>query len=660
LAKVTDPISFGPLKSKNRLVGAPLLIGAGNDPQTHVPQQSVVDLYRERAAGGAGLITVHGTFIMYDPPQIPVATLSILVTPEQVEGYARIAQAIHEEGAKCTLQLVHGGRQVPDIRYIFGQEGAPAPKAPSDQTPAYSGFKPRGLTLDETEEIIDAHVQAAVRAKEAGYDGVTFHGAHGFMLMEFMSPYTNVGRDDKYGRDRMAFAEELVKRTRKACGPDFAIIVRVSVTEGMGPRGITPELVATEIGPRLEQAGIDALDLSAGNFETFYFVGPPLYLPRGCYIDWMEPVQKALKIPVIGVGRINHPRLVEKILAEERVQAVALGRALLADPEFPNKMISGRWDKINQCIACNACSDNLSPAGASLACAVNPLLGRPADRTKAQTRVGKPKKVVVVGGGPAGMQSAEVAATRGHDVTLFEQRAKLGGQVNVGGAIPRVYTKELTLVVRQLTKGLKNAGVKVELGKRATAEMIGVLEPDVVIIATGGTPKRLNIPGADKPHVVTQEEYIEKDLKLGRRVIVIGGRYGSEVALSLARQGRDVILLEEGPESVNGTAPYFGREWRNQVLQEMMHREPSLRIRNNVRVNAILDDEVSVNWAEGLRWAELLPADSVVLALGSEANRDLVSTLADSGVEIKEIGDCVEPRTIFWAVQEGAQTGLDI
>jgi 2,4-dienoyl-CoA reductase-like NADH-dependent reductase (Old Yellow Enzyme family)/thioredoxin reductase len=661
VAKVTDPISFGPLKLRNRLVGAPLLITGGIDPNSRTLTQAVIDLYRERAAGGIGMITLHGTMIGTEPEvMLGGGGGGTFVTDEQVESFARVAEAIHAEGVPCTLQLVHGGRQVPDLRYILGQEGAPLPSAPSDSTPPFAQFKPHGLTLEETEAMIDAHVAAAIRAKKAGYDGVTYHGAHGFMLMEFMSPYTNTGRDDQYGKDRMLFATELVRRTREACGPDFAIIVRVSVTEGMGKRGITPELVATEIGPRLEAAGIDALDLSAGNFETFYFVGPPLYWPRGVYIDWMEKVQKALTIPVIGVGRINDPRLVERILAEERVQAVALGRALLADPEFPNKMISGRWDEIRKCIACNACVFNPSPHSAAFACAVNPLLARPVDQEKARTPAERRKRVLVVGGGPGGMQAAEIAAMRGHEVTLFEKRKELGGQINIGSSMPRVYTKELTLVVKWLSERLKELGVNVQTGHEVTPGEIREMSPDVVLVATGAKMIRPDIPGVNKPHVVTQEEVIEKSLTLGRRIIVVGARYGSEIALSLARQGKEVVLVEELGEAFNCSTPYFGLTWRNQLLPEMMHREPLLRIRNGVKVNEIYDDEVSVNWSERLRWQELLPADNVVLALGPVADKSFAEALGGKEFEVRTIGDMNEPRSIFWAVQEGAQAGLEI
>ena len=661
MAKVTDPINFGPLKLKNRLVGAPLLITGGVDPNTRTQTQAVIDLYRERAAGGIGMITLHGTMIGSEPEvMITGGGGGTFVTDDQVESYARIAEAIHAEGVPCTLQLVHGGRQVPDLRYILGQEGAPPPSAPSASTPPFAQFKPHGLTLDETEAMIDAHVAAAVRAKGAGFDGVTYHGAHGFMLMEFLSPYTNVGRDDKYGRDRTLFATELVRRTREACGSNFAIIVRVSVTEGMGKRGITPELVATEIGPRLQAAGIDALDLSAGNFETFYFVGPPLYWPRGVYIDWMEQVQKALTIPVIGVGRINDPRLAEKILAEERVQAVALGRALLADPEFPRKMIEGRWDEIRQCIACNACAWNPSPYGAAFACAVNPLLARPADQDKAQTPAERRKKVVVVGGGPGGMQAAEIAAMRGHEVTLFEKRKELGGQIIIGSSFPRVYTKELELVVKWLSKRLKELGVNVQTGREMTSGVLSEMKPEIVLVATGAKPVIPDISGVDKPHVVTQEDVVEKELKLGKRVIVVGGRYGAEMALSLARQGKEVILVEELAEAFNCTTPYFDPTWRTQLLAETMHKEPLLRIRNGVHINEIYDDEVSVNWGERLRYQELLPADNVVLALGPAPDKSFAEALGDAGFEVRTIGDVNAPRSIFWAVQEGAQAGLEI
>jgi 2,4-dienoyl-CoA reductase-like NADH-dependent reductase (Old Yellow Enzyme family)/thioredoxin reductase len=646
------------MRLKNRLVAAPLLTVAGwvaDGP----PMQSVYDLYQERAEGGTALVQVEAISIFDSGSDQATRTM---VRPHHLEGLAKIADVIHKGGAKATVQLYQGGRQHPNIEALLSGKGDWRPVAPSEKTPPYHGWQPRALTADEVEEYLDQYASAALKAKQAGFDGALFHGAHGFLPMQFLSPYTNVGRDDTYGRDRVLFAEEMVKRSRAKVGPDFALILRISGYEGMGDRGLTPTLIAREIAPRLVAAGLDAIDVSGGNFEKFYWVGPPLYFPRGVMLPWAEEIQKAVDVPVIGIGRITHPRLVEKVLAEERVKLVAFGRALMADPDFPRKMLEGRWDEIRQCIACGACPWMGAPEGASLGCAINPFLGLPAKRAEAEARVDKPKKVVVVGGGVGGLEAADVAASRGHDVTLIEKGERLGGLVNLSDSIPRVYTRELGQTVSYMERRLKNAGVRVETGKEATVEGVKALAPDVVIVATGSAPAGSDIPGADGPQVMTQEAYLEKQPELGQKVVVIGA-LGAELALGLARMGKQVVLLDERPDPdanavITGT-PYLHDQWRSQLLMELMHDEPNLRIRVAAKVKTIDAEGVTFNYRD-LSWEETAPADNVVLALGRSSRRDLAEALKAAGLSVREIGDCVEPRTIWNAVHEGAGAALEI
>ena len=658
MAKASDPINVGPMQLKNRLVGAPLLTVAGwvaDGP----PMQSVYDLYQERAEGGVGLVQVEAIGI-FDSGS--AAATRTMVREHHLEGLAKIAEVIHKGGAKATVQLYQGGRQHPNIEALLSGKGDWRPVAPSDKTPSYHGWQPRGLSAEEVEEYLDQYASAALKAKQAGFDGALFHAAHGFLPMQFMSPYTNVGRDDKYGRDRAVFAEEMIRRSRAKVGPDFALSLRISGYEGMGDRGLTPTFIAKEIAPRLVAAGIDAIDVSGGNFEKFYWVGPPLYFPRGVMIPWAEEIQKAVDVPVIGIGRITHPRLVEKILAEERVSLVAFGRALMADPDFPRKMLEGRWDEIRQCIACGACPWMGAPEGASLGCAVNPFLGLPAKRALAEARAERPKRVVVVGGGVGGLEAADVAAARGHDVTLIEKSERLGGLVNLSDSIPRVYTRELGQTVSYVQRRLEKAGVKIETGKEATVDSVKALKPDVVVVATGSAPVTSDIPGAEMPHVLRQEEYLEKLPELGEKVVVVGAM-GAELALGLARMGKQVVLLDEraDPDAnavITGT-PYLHDQWRSQLLMELMHDEPNLRIRAGAKVKTITGEGVVFNYRD-LAWEETAPADSVILALGRAPRRELVEALKASGVEVREVGDCVEPRTIWNAVHEGAAAALEI
>jgi 2,4-dienoyl-CoA reductase-like NADH-dependent reductase (Old Yellow Enzyme family)/thioredoxin reductase len=649
MAKASDPINIGPVRVENRLVGAPLLTN-GAYWDEHGPGQAVVDLYRERAEGGAGLVHVEAV-------GITARRGKSLGAPEQIEGFARLSEAIHDAGAKATVQLIHAGRQ-----FFTDTWGRPPPGAAtvsvSDETPAWAGVQPRGLTVQEIEQIHASFARAAANAKQAGFDGVMFHGTHGFLIQQFMSPYTNVGRRDRYGTDRSAFAVDLIQRTREAVGPDFALIMRINGHEGV-EGGLTAEIIAEEIAPRLEEAGIDAIEVTAANFEKFYFVGPPIYFPRGIYIPWAETIQKSVKIPVIGVGRLNHPHLIEKILAEERVAMVALGRTLLADPDFPRKMLEGRWDEIRHCTACGECGGSLAPPGAAMGCAINPYLGRPAVRSKLEMPAPDRKKVMVIGGGIGGMTAAEVAASRGHDVTLYEKASRLGGMLNVASSIPRVYTRELRNFVWDGTHRLEQVGVKLRLESEVTPDIIAEMEPDVVVLAVGSEPVKPEVPGIEKPFVVTQEQCINNEVELGQRVAVFGGQEGAEIALGLAREGRFVTLLSETDETEVARAPWHAGTWRWQLLLEMMHDEEHLRIRTGIKLKKVIDGAIVISFRNGT-WEETLKVDNLVLALGRRSADSLKDSLSELVEEVYEVGDCVQPRSVFHAVHEATETALKI
>lgn len=648
MAKASDPLDIGPLRIQNRLVAAPMLTQA-SQWSAQGPSQALLDLYRERAEGGVGLLHVEAVGIA---PRLGKS----LGTDTNIEAFARLARTIHEGGARATVQLIHSGRQ-----FFTDAWGSPTPGAQtvsvSDETPAWAGVQPRGLSLEEIDQIFDSFARAAANAKEAGFDGVMFHGTHGFLIQQFMSPYTNVGRNDRYGQDRAAFAVDLIERTRAVVGPDFALMMRVCGNEGVDG-GLTAELVAEEIAPKLEAAGIDAIEVTAASFEKFYFVGPPIYFPRGAYIPWAETIQKSVRIPVIGVGRLNHPHLIEKILADERVAAVSLGRTLLADPEFPRKMLEGRWDDIRHCTACGECGGGLVPPGAAMGCAINPFLGRPGMKAKLDTPAPEAKKVMVIGGGIGGMTAAEVAARRGHSVTLYEKGDRLGGLLNAASSVPHVYTRELRNFIWDGARRLGEAGVRVELSREVTPDLVREMEPDVLLLATGSRPAIAAIEGANKPHVITQEDYINNGAKVGERVAVIGAEEGAEVALGLARAGKFVTLLVEGDESTVAKAPWHAGTWRWQRLLEMMHEEDRLRIRTNVQVRKIVDDGIVVRFRHGT-WEEKLKVDTVVMACGRSPRNELAAEFAEVA-EVHEVGDCVEPRSVFYAVHEATDAALKI
>jgi len=626
------------MEVKNRIVAAPLM--SNTDIFGYVTQ-NMYDLYEERAAGGAGLVHVEAAAIRKDGR--PFDQLG-LWHDRFLPGLTKLAEAVHRGGAKASIQLLHAGREA------SAPLNRTAVWAPSTKTPPWAQQKPRALSTEECEKIIDAYAAAALRAKQAGFDCVLFHGTHGFLPQQFMSPWTNIDREDKYA-EPTAFVTEIVKRTRKVVGPDLALIFRIPGTEHLGEHGLTPKMMAEIIAPALEKAGIDALDVTAGLWLRFDIIIPSLYYPRASMIPYAEPIKKAVKVPVVGGGRVNDYRLVERLIEEEKVDLVYIGRQMLADPELPKKMLEGRYSEIRKCIACEGCFTRRLRYS-SMICSINPTLGR--IEKFPMTPAERPQKVLIVGGGVGGMEAARVAALRGHDVTLCEKAGQLGGQVNIASAIPRLYTRELRNYARQLSDWLNKLDVKVEMGREVTLEIIKKMRPDVVLIATGSTPTIPAIPGVDKPIVITEEDCIKNDAKVGKRVVILGGGRGAEIAVSQCKAGRDVTILEEGGPGNIGLAPYIKGMRRFTLLR--MVWQSGAQVVTEARIREITDK--GVNYLDKDSKERTVEADTVVLAIGRTPNRRLVEKItpfmiAELDSELIEIGDCLEPRDQLDAIHDG-------
>lgn len=634
MAKIFEPIKIGKMEIKNRIVGAPTYCGYA-DEEGYVTKR-LIDLYEERAKGGAGLITVEFSRISAED-RMSHRMLGVY-SDRHIPGLSELADVIHLGGAKASLQIWLGGRQSnPQITGV-------QPVAPSACSPR-AGIIPRVLTTEECARLADLYAIAAGRVKAASFDAVMYHGTHGFLPQQFMSPYTN-DRKDKYG-DRLAFPIEMIQKTRAVVGENFPIIFRISGDEFLGERGITLEMAATEIAPALVKAGADCIDVSAGVFETFDKFGMPLYSPRGFLVHLAEGIREMVNVPVVAVGRINDARFAEKIIEDGRADMVALSRGLLADPYFPKKMQQGRYDEIRKCIACKACTD-MSSAQYPVKCAVNPDFGREKDY---QIRPAlKPKKVVVIGGGVGGMEAARVATLRGHKITLYEKGQKLGGLVNLASSFPRLYTRELSNIVDWLTKQLKELDVQIELGKEMTPAMVEELKPDVVLVATGSSPEIPDIPGVDRSLAVTLDAYLKGEAKVGERVAIIGAAHGAELAVSLAREGKEVTILESGGIEIIGAAPYMDRI-RKSVLHGYLQEE-RIKILTEVRIKNITDKGIIFIDKEGKE--ERLEVDNVVIASGRKPNNQLSKALRAKFTELYEIGDVIKPRRILSAIHEAS------
>jgi len=641
MPKVFEPIKVGTMEVKNRIWTLPMVQGYADREGFVTPK--LIYAYKRRAEGGWGLVHVEASYIRMDGNCF-YAMLGVY-SDLQITGLREVADAIHEAGAKCSIQPMHGGKQ----SNVGAARGA-QPVGPSTVTPCVFSAPPRALTTKECEELIEQFAEAAARSKLAGFDTVLLHAAHGFLLTSFMSPYSNVGRDDRFA-DYAVFATEVVKKCKEYCGADYPIMMRIDVDE-MVPGGITPELNRRLI-PALVEAGVDGFDLTNSNFDSLAYNLEPIYWSRGGRVDQLLQVREFTTVPLAVRGRINDPILVEKIIEDGRADIVALGRAMLADPDFPKKMQEGRYDDIRKCTACDwSCAWKLFQQ-VPIQCSVNYNYGKEWQEYYGPPPARTPRKVMVVGGGVAGMECARVCAERGHKVTLYEKDDKLGGMVHLAAGTPRLNTADLANIIDWLPRELDKLGVEVRLNKAVTLADIEAAKPDAVVIATGSRLTVPAIPGANLPHVLSLEDYYFERKEVGQRVVVLGGQEGAEGAVSLAREGKEVTLVSETATYADANYMYLVRT--NCVSQYLA--EGNVKIITEAKFKEITADGVRITDKEGRE--QLLPADTVVYAVGRTPVRQLVDALSGRpGVYV--IGDCKEARRKHEAIHEGAAAGRQI
>jgi 2,4-dienoyl-CoA reductase-like NADH-dependent reductase (Old Yellow Enzyme family)/thioredoxin reductase len=632
-----EPYTIRSLELKNRLICAPCERNYANVDGSVTEQY--IDYLVERAKGGVGLIIPES---MYTDPvgRGHIRQLGIY-SDHLIPGLKRMTEAVHQHGAKIASELMFTGREASS--YITGfQPVAPSPVACKVLA---GGDAPRELTKDEIKKLIDDYGEAARRSVEAGFDLVEVHGAHGYIIGQFLSPFTNK-RTDEYGgsfENRMRFPLEIVAKVREVVGDHYPLAYRMSADEKIEDGLHIDDMVI--FSKRLEEAGIDLIDVSAGIYESVIWIAQPMAFPRGCLVDLGWEIKKNVKIPVSIVGRINHPDLAEEILATQKADFIAIGRALHADPYWPMKVQQGQVEGIRICPACMSCSDQLA-TNLPITCAINPEAGR--ERELAIKRAKKRKKVLVVGAGPAGMEAARVAHLRGHQVILMEKEKRMGGQLVYASRSP--HKKEFEEVIQFLERQLKKLKVDVRLGKEVTATTIKRIKPHAVVIATGATPALPFTPGVDKPHVHTAMEVLDELVALtGKTVVIGGGLVGLETALYLVEHGVAPVVIIEPTDKLGGNVGLrMGWYVRNAVTTH-----PDIEVRTETTVEAIKDDSVVVQKKGAF---EELPAKNVILAVGMRNNNLLAEELRAKGSvqELYIIGDCSIPRTMKEAFEEAA------
>ena len=652
--KLFEPGRIGIMELKNHLIMPPMVPNFGS--ATGEVTDQLINYYAARAKGGVGLIVIEAASVDY-PVGKPVSNQISIDNDKFIPGMARLAEAIHNWGAKAVVQIHHAGRQTKPALTDGIQPVAPSAEPCLFYQEAPFNIQPRVLTYNEVQENVQKFVDAAVRVQEAGFDGVMLHGAHGYLIGQFMSPISNK-RIDRYGGDfnrRMRFPLEIIAGIREKLGPNFPILFRYSADE-MYPGGITldgPEGSGTgkDIAKRLEAAGVDALCISCGIYISMTTLLEPMMYDEGWRVYMAEAIKKEVKIPVSTVGVIRSPEVAEKILEDERADFVEIGRTLIADPEWPNKSMAGKVDEILKCISCNNCVDRIFRK-MTMTCTQNPEVGREGEWAKLEPATTK-KKVMVVGGGPGGMEAARVAHLRGHDVTLYET-AELGGQLKIGAVAPG--KAKVNWVTNWLTGQIKKLGVKVQTGVAVDEAKIKAAKPDVVIIATGGEPFIPDIPGITGPNVVGYKDLLSGAKSVpGTNVVVAGGgMVGCECAWHLAEQGKKVTILEMLDDILLDMEPITRAE-----LMFIRLPEKGVTWRTKLTILEITPEDVGVIDRFGNK--SVIPADNVVVALGVSPVNKLEAAAKAAGVpEVFVIGDAKKARKIVDAKYEGAWVARQI
>ena len=634
---------IGKVKIRNRIVMSPMMTHFGGI-MGEVTQQTI-DHYVARAKGGVGLIITGGTeFYPFPTSRLDTYGGGLSVAEDKYKkGLSELTEAVHAWGAKIFLQISHSGR-TQSAASLKGYQ--PVSSSPVPATRPGAGFPtPRALTRGEIYEFIERWAQGAWRAKQAGFDGVSLHMAHGTLMTSFISPLLNQ-RGDEFGgslENRMRYPMGVVSRIKEVCGSDFPVDVRFSADE-FKEGGVT-----TKDSPLIAQmfvkAGVDSINVSSAFYDNLHKSNDIMRNQEGWKRYIWQAVKRGLNVPTIACGGLRHPDFCEKVLAEGDADFVGLGRSFLADPEWPMKAAEGRLEDIRHCISCMVCLQHVFVTGANR-CAINPDWGRGQDFTEIKPAT-MAKKVMVIGAGPGGMETAKIAALRGHDVTLYDKEKQMGGQLVFAAKPPG---KDKLLWIRDYEETqLKKLKVKVELDIEVTPEFVTSEKPDVVIIATGAEPAIPDIPGVKNKNAVRAIDVLGGKVELKNQSVVIagGGMIGTEVGEYLLDRGNKVTLVEMLPTIAADMEPLN----RMGLMEALEGRD--ITMMTNKEVKEINEKSVIVT-DKRTGEEQSIEGDTVVVALGSKSVSSLAEELAGKVPELYTVGDCNEPRRLEQAIYEGS------
>lgn len=638
-----QPITLGNVTFRNRMFASP--IGAIDIDKDCVPGERTRAFYELRAKGGAAAVTMSELVVHPETDGSHMLHLD-LATVGSLAAFTFTADAIKRHGAVPSVEFSHSGQYAGTYMADKNKKQGLTQYGPSDGVRP-DGMKVTALTKEQIADIVKRYADTAVLAKRAGFEMIMIHGGHTWLLNQFISSFFN-HRTDEYGgsfENRMRFTIEVLQAVREAVGPMFPIEFRMSGSELFDGGYDLDE------GVRIAQAVeeyVDLIHVSAGSYQFGFFkTHPSMFSEHGMNVYLAEEIKKHVKKPVATIGGLNDPEQMEEIIASGKADVVYMGRALLADPYLPQKVVSGNDDKIVKCLRCFTCMAE-RPTTQTRRCTVNPLIGREIEGTDIVPAAVK-KNVLVVGGGVAGLKAAVTAALRGHKVVLCEKSDKVGGILKCEQAID--FKQEMYQLGLSLEAQAIEAGVEIRCNTEVTPEYAEAQNADVMILAVGSNPIVPPLKGIDGDNVVIVNNYYLEKEKVGDSVVVLGGGLaGCEAAIHLAQEGKKVHLVEMRPE----LAPDANIRHRP-ILMQMVDKY--VEAHTGYQGMEVTADGVLCKDADGNE--VLVPGKSVICAVGQRANRDGVNALRNCAPVVREIGDCVRPSNITSAIYMGYHAGLD-
>ena len=635
LEHLFSPITLGSMVVKNRLVMPPMSLNFGVDDKGCVTEQHW-EYLAARAKGGTGMIVVGGGAV--HPSGLDLPRMPPLWSDRFVGSLQKMTEKIHQYDTKFGMQLLHGGRQA-----YLSEKVAPS------AIPALAVVKgvPKALTQEEIQKLVHAYGDAAQRCQQAGFDFVEIHAAHGYLISEFLANHSNL-RKDAYGgtfENRIRFLMEIIQNIKKRTEPGYPIGIRIN-GEDYVPGGWTLKDMK-RLAPILEEYGVDWLHISAGVYGSMPVTIPSMYAPQGCFVPLAEEIKKIVSIPVIAVGRIKNPEMANAIIQQGQADMVAMGRAHLADPDLAKKAYEGRIGDIRPCIGCCKGCIERALALEEGTCVMNPEVGREY-LFKTKTEI-VPKKILVIGAGPAGLAVARMAALHGHQVIILEERNQPGGAARLAAMPPG--RSEVMECIDYYLRELRRLKIEVRFGISPDKEIVAQINPHVAIVTTGGMPEIPQIAGLfDTDMALHTINDVLSNTTLGDRCVVLGGHMaGLQVADFLAEKGRHVFVLHRGDHFAEQMAPND----RTYLMERL--KRPGVKLFKKVRIKAFLKNGVQFLW-QG-RVETLGEITDIVLAEGTRSNRKPIELFKNTNIEVHVIGDAKSPRTLLDALAEADELG---